>query len=463
MIKLKFIILFLLLYLVGHTQIPGPTTNWYFGLNAGITFNSGSPVALTNGSLVTTEGCASISGPTGNLLFYTDGVTVWNNTHSVMSNGTGLMGHASSTQSAIIIQNPTISNIYYIFTTTADVGVNGVRYSEVNMNLAAGLGAITAVKNVLLQTPSCEKLTAVRHCNNRDIWVVTHDWNSNGFRTWLVTTTGVSPIPVVSNSGVVVNGISQSSFGQLKVNLDGNKLLAAYYGNTSGGVNRFEVYDFNNSTGVVSNNLLLASETGIYGCEFSPNGRIVYGGTNQGRLIQYNLCAGNTAAIQASRYVIGDLGPFIGSIQLGPDGKIYVSRSTTSLSVINNPNIVGVGCGFVNAAISLAGRTSRMGLPNFVSFYVQPQYILPDPIISCTVVSFQSPSIINNCINQNNLYTYFWNFGDNQTSTQQNPTHTYLLIGTYNVSLTINGPCTSTTINKTINIPNVITISVYTN
>ena len=54
---------------------------WYFGEYAGLDFNSGSPVALTNGQLNTNEGCATISDNNGNLLFYTDGMTVYNKSH----------------------------------------------------------------------------------------------------------------------------------------------------------------------------------------------------------------------------------------------------------------------------------------------------------------------------------------------------------------------------------------------
>src|SRR6185503_9676016 len=73
---------------------------WYFGTNAGVDFNSGAPVAITNGKLNTNEGCATIADKsTGQLLFYTDGITVYDRTHAIMSNGTGLKGNASSTQS----------------------------------------------------------------------------------------------------------------------------------------------------------------------------------------------------------------------------------------------------------------------------------------------------------------------------------------------------------------------------
>ena len=220
MIKLKLIILFSLLYVIGYTQIPGQTTNWYFGTNAGITFNSGSPVALTNGALTTTEGVATMSDNSGNILFYTNGVTVWNKNHLVMTNGTGLLGDVSSTQSAIIVQKPNQPNIYYIFTSDNDAEPNGICYSIVDMSLSVGLGAVTT-KNTQLKTPSCEKLCAVRHCNNVDVWVLSHDWNTNVFTGWVVDNIGVASITAWSISGSVVSGVPQSAYGQLKASPNG--------------------------------------------------------------------------------------------------------------------------------------------------------------------------------------------------------------------------------------------------
>ncbi|MHA1342163.1 MAG: hypothetical protein ACTSO2_19505, partial [Promethearchaeota archaeon] len=75
------------------------------------------------------EGCATISDKFGHLLFYTDGITVWNKNHRVMKNGEGLFGHVSSTQSAIIIPNPGKKNQYYIFTVDAEDSSNGLNYS----------------------------------------------------------------------------------------------------------------------------------------------------------------------------------------------------------------------------------------------------------------------------------------------------------------------------------------------
>jgi gliding motility-associated-like protein len=357
-----------------------------------------------------------------------------------------------------VVQHPGNANQYFIFTADADVGPNGIKYSVVDMTLSAGLGAVIT-KNVLLQTPSCEKLCAVRHCNNRDVWIVSHDWNSNTFRTWLVSPTGVNTTPVLSSTGVTASGVTQSAYGQLKSNLDGNKLAAAYYGFSGSGTNKLEVYDFNNSTGVVSNALTLASDIGFYACEFSPDGRVVYGGTNPGTVVQYNLCAASSAAIVSSRYVVGTLGAIVGAMQLGPDGKIYLTRNTTFLSVINNPNTLGIGCNYVNGAISLAGRSSRVGLPNMAALYLRPQIAPFTYTANCLSVGFTSPtanSAANSCAGAGSAITGAqWNFGDPasgaaNTSTTLNPTHVFSAVGNYTVQLILNLGCYNDTLTQTI-------------
>ena len=85
------------------------TNWWYFGNKAGLNFNvmtSGVPQTLSNGSINTTEGCASISDANGGLLFYTDGIKVWDRNHVQMTNGFGMLGNPSSTQSGVIIPFP---------------------------------------------------------------------------------------------------------------------------------------------------------------------------------------------------------------------------------------------------------------------------------------------------------------------------------------------------------------------
>jgi hypothetical protein len=444
---LRLITAFLLFLFGNELYCQLESNNWYFGNYAGVTFNSGSPVALTNGALITTEGVATISDGAGNLLFYTDGVTVYNRNHVTMTNGTGLFGDASSTQSAIIVKQPGNINIYYVFTSDNDAGPNGICYSIVDMNLSGGLGAITT-KNTQLYTPSCEKLCAVRHCNNVDLWVISHDWNTNTFRAWSVTAAGVGVIQAWSLAGITPSGITQSSYGQLKASSDGRKLAACYYGLTTGGANTLQIYDFNPSTGFVTNAQTLATDQGLYGVEFSPNNKVLYAGTNGGLLLQFNLCAAN---IPASRCVVSNAGPFIGCLQIGPDSKIYVARNNTSLSVINNPNILGVGCSYSNLSIPLAGRSSRIGLPNFASYYNTPTAVINQNQLTCNTFQFNTPNIIQLCNPIN--YTYNWNFGDGTQSSLQNPQHTYNSSGNYTVTLTINTGC----------VPIIGTININTN
>lgn len=446
--KLPTLLLLLLLNPSLYSQIPGRTTNWFFGNRAGLTFNSGVPVPILTGNLVTTEGVASISSSSGSLLFYTDGRTVWTSQNIPMPNGnpgtgTSLNGHASSTQSAIIVERPGTTNRFFIFTTDADVGTNGICYSEVNMSLNSGYGdVIAASRNTPLRTPSCEKLCAVRHCNNVDIWVISHDWNSNNFRAWLVTSAGVGGA-IVSPAGAVVSGIIQSAYGQLKSSPDGHKLLMASYGYQGSGANRIELFDFDKSTGIVSNGQLISTEVGAYGCEFSSNGTIIYAATNGGLLLQWNLCSGTLAQIRSTRFVVSNAGPFIGSLQRGPDSKIYVNRNTTAgLSVINQPNLLGAACFFQSLVVSTGARGSGLGLPNFASFYVDKNLQIPSPqLVSCGTYQFTSPQILSPTCSTPPTRDYFWDFGFGLQSRLENPLVTFP-IGTWNVVLRIEtGPC----------------------
>lgn len=457
----KLIILFaLIVSLFNRTLAQGEANVWYFGMNAGLNFPFGPPTALTNGMCNTSEGSASIADAAGNLLFYTDGITVWNKLHAVMANGAGLQGNSSSTQSGVIIKKPGSTSVYYIFTTAAQAAAAGLRYSEVDMSLAAGNGSVT-VKNVLLQTPTCEKITGVRHCNNVDVWVVSHDFNTNAFRTFLVTAAGVSVTPVVSNAGLTPTGAGgNETIGQLKASPDGKKLGSCIWASTQ---NRFELFDFNNITGVVSNPILLPQQTassGAYGCEFSPDGTKFYGTTiTPGKIYQWDLCAGSNAAIAASVINIGQsANNFNGSMQLGPDKKIYVARYGVSwVGVINNPNTLGVGCNYVDNGVSLGGKNGSLGLPNFVPYYFK---MPPNPFtftVSCLTASFTPPTVnVTSCSTSTNAVTgYNWNFGDPpsgalNTSTLSNPVHVFTGPGTYTVTLVLGYACGADTLKQQV-------------
>ena len=164
MIK-NLLLLFLFLLLLNSASGQKEDNTWYFGRNAGLDFSGDTPLPLHNGQINTYEGCSTISDGAGNLLFYTDGMKVWNRTHMLMKNGTGLAGHPSSTQSGLIIKKPGSETLYYVFSIDTkdywfEVGSFALRYSVVDLSVENGLGEVIN-KNVLLHAESCEKLAAL--------------------------------------------------------------------------------------------------------------------------------------------------------------------------------------------------------------------------------------------------------------------------------------------------------------
>jgi gliding motility-associated-like protein len=411
-----------------HAQ--GEANIWYFGENAGLDFNSGTPLPLLDGQLNTIEGCASISDNLGNLLFYTDGITVWNKNHQVMLNGTGLNGDISSSNSAIIIPKPLSSNIFYIFTVDAVAGIEGLQYSEVDLSLDSGLGAVTTNKNILLASPVTEKITAIRRNGVQGYWVVAHDFNNNNFLSYSVTSAGVNATPVVSSVGSDIS-VDVHAQGCMKISPDRTKLAIA---NSALNV---QLFDFDASSGVVSNPVTLNDQFNFeaYGVEFSPNSEVLYisSAIGQAGLKQYDLTAGSNADIIGSEIeIINNIG-VIGQLQLATDGKIYVAKSnSTSIDVISNPNEIGLGCNYVTDAVQLNSGKSLLGLPPFIQSF----FSISNIQFEFTCFGDDTEFSINDVVD-----SVIWDFGDpasgtNNSSTDFEPTHVFTQPGTYEVSVT---------------------------
>ncbi|RDY60780.1 T9SS type B sorting domain-containing protein [Flagellimonas nanhaiensis] len=417
---------------------------WYFGRNAGLDFNSGSPLTLTNGALSTQEGCATISDASGNLLFYTDGITVWNRNHLPMPNGAGLLGHPSSTQSGIIVPSPANTNIFFVFTVDEAGESNGLQYNIVDMTLDGGLGDVTT-KNVPLATPVTEKLTAVEHANGTDIWVLSHRYGSDEFLAYLVTGTGLNTTPVVSGVGIshpiLYNG--QGVRGYLKVSPDGQFLASA-----SAGTVHTELFRFDSSTGQVSSPILLDSffpppplfgGNNPYGIEFSPDSSKLYVGntvstasfTFTSTLYQFDMgIYDQTTIINSGLAISPPKNGETGALQLAIDGKIYVAHhGESSLAAINDPNLSGLACNYQDNVVSLGVATSALGLPPFIQSYFLVGFSA-DNLCLGDATEF-------NVTSSEPILSIAWDFGDGNTSTLENPTHTYATIGTYTVTVTV--------------------------
>ena len=402
---------------------------WYFGRKAGLNFNSFSgqaiPSILTNSAMIANEGCSSISDSTGNLLFYTNGVTVYNRNHQVMLNGDGLLANLSSSQGAIIIPVPGNPDLFYIFTTDAveNAFANGYKYSILDMSMDNGDGALVTKNSSLW--PSCtERLTAARHQNGVDVWIITNDRNSNIFRTWLLTCNGLNLTPVVSAVGTVLDQHNYVNTGVIKVSPDGKQLCQTHFPIFDETViisNFIQLFDFDNATGVISNARSISfPATRFTHCEYSPNSKLLYVSRLYDKAVdQFEITLSTIAAIEASRITFPTLNPCYG-MQLGPDEKIYVTKGNPSLGVINKPDIKGVGCNFQENQMYLT-VSSQLGLPAFINDITDFNNGFTYTIIdSCSGnVQFQGSTTMPGTLQ------WQWDFGDGNTSNLQNPIHQF--------------------------------------
>ncbi len=362
---------------------------WYFGDHAGLDFNSGSPVFITDGQTYPTgctachgEGTAVMSDSSGTLLLYSNGVEIWNAAHEVMLDGDGLMGSVSSTQAALILPLPGSSRFFYVFTTDDFQNdlQNGLRYTVVDMCRDAGLGGVNVEqKNILLADSAAEKMTAVKHANGTDYWVITHQFWSDAFHAFHLSAAGIVG-SVVSHVGsvhpVTMENVA-GAIGQLKASPNGEKLCAV---NANSNVNIAEYFDFDAAAGVVSNAVDIQWNTvyNFYGVSFSPDNSKLYlaGILNSNGIYQFDLLAGGGEpdSVRASRTLVTPGVQYnFQALQLATDGKIYVTHTpmlyNPYLSVISEPNSAGLGCNYLDDAIDLQGQAASYGLPNFMDSY----------------------------------------------------------------------------------------------
>jgi hypothetical protein len=382
------IFLFLLLnFLPSYGQKYGNI--WQFEKGAGIDFNSCNPTYISTGRNAGYEGVSCISDTTGQILFYTNSDTVWNKLNSAMSNGI-LVNSGGTLSQVIIIPKPLSNSLYYVITTKVQAqGSLTLQYHIVDMSLNGGLGDVSSKNNVLSTLNITEQIAATLHNNGTDIWLMTHEYGSNHFLTFLVTPFGISSTPVISSVGVSQMPCSSNTNarGEIKFSPDGTKI--AFNGNGIGpggtgistdSTNVLALFDFNNNTGIVSNPINLPYSRGDYGLTFSPDNSKLYGTTWKGLnftvsdsnyLYQFDLSSGNSQTIINSKKIIFSqpVMEIFGDLKIAPDGKIYVARYQSGyLGVISSPNQLGTACNYASNGFYLEGKTSGYGLNNYIEY-----------------------------------------------------------------------------------------------
>lgn len=349
------------------------------GFGVRVSFSAAGPVLA---GAAKREGVGAFSDAQGNLLFYTNGVNVYDRLNRLLPGGQYLSDryYAPNAGGALAVRvaiHPVPNKIdrFYLFYFKRDntrplVSPNALgilNYAIVDMQANGGYGAVVQ-RDVALLATNLPKLTIVRHPNNTDCWVVTQGSPNRGFQVFRVSAAGVSPQPIVSLAGEAAYAnswlLTASPDGQQLVS-EGNRPLT---GANNGPIveHGLYLYDFDNITGQVSHERLIwrpapwdlmRTPLDIYyraysprffeGASFSPDSRLLYtvenrvtqdvptGGVHYELgtdLVQYDAMQPDAASLQQSRQVLtqnltfSQAGVYIGrfaGLQLASNGTLW--------------------------------------------------------------------------------------------------------------------------------------------
>ncbi|MBV6443611.1 MAG: hypothetical protein EPGJADBJ_05394 [Saprospiraceae bacterium] len=349
---------------------------------------------------------ASICDDNGDLVLYSNGCSIANFTHEMIENGDGLNpgfianescngpwgGSYLSYGSTLILPIPERpGKYYYIYEHVSELyASDGLFYAHIDMNANGGLGKVLEKNVELLPIPTALSgyITAVRHGNGRDWWIVVPSGEpSRDFYLFLLSPNGLEgpfwrsyppATELPPGSILTFGGPTQAVFTP-----DGTKYCR---------VNRrygIEIFNFDRCSGEFeilkkmplpplteeaiqqNDTTLLKYDPGAAGMAASPNSRFLYV-SNVSDLYQIDLCDKNFKMEHIEAYN-GALWYFFAAnfyqMQLAPDNRIYMCSSNTGrvLSVINEPNKLGKLCNFDQHGILLPRYTGFV-LPNFPHF-----------------------------------------------------------------------------------------------
>jgi hypothetical protein len=421
-------------------DLPDQTNNiWYFGDGAGLDFNPDptDPNAPTPRPIASRHpqnipaGTTTISDQTGQVLFYTDGKSVWDLNGNLMENGDDIGGDNGASQGVIAVPIPQEETLFYLFTTQQSAnGSNVVKFSLVDIKAEnpTGVGNVVTKDNFLF-SPSTEHTAALDAGDTT--WVMFHELGNNTFRAYPVSTNGIGP-PVLSSVGS--NHGFNSGVGAMKFNSDGDKLAVTI---SEGGCNKLEIFDFNQRTGELTEyaRIDLGCNGDVYGLEFSEDGeRVLVSYRNGGPGIEEFIikavenddpdaavcptCFGTASTraqieaciISTKKQISGTSGLNLGAIQIGPNGQIYVA-------VVGDNRIgqisVGTGCtatsSFNQSGVEPMPGTSNLGLPSFVqnSGSSIPEPSLAAPLRICLDPNNPTGALLEGG-GEPDIDSYFW-------------------------------------------------------
>jgi len=360
---------------------------------------------------------ASICDTVGNLLFYTNGISITNEIHEIMENGDGLNpGQFADDhqtygykliQGAIIIPKPESDSLYYLFHASREYPNEDLSshsrelyYSLVNMNANNGLGKVVEKNQLIISDIlSTGKITATKHSNGRDWWIIVRKYEQAAYYKILLTPEGISNFGTQEIGADFLSGLGQAVFSP-----DGNKYIVYSAHDITEG-NRLKIYDFDRCDGLLYNprETILTDTAWSLGAAVSPNSRFLYL-SSYNYIFQYDLKAEDILATKDTVAIydghMEDIGPFFQAptrfflMQLAPNGKIYFNSPAALrvLHVINAPNEQGEACDIAQHSVRLP-TYNAFSLPNFPNYRLGPAEgvtcdSLPTSVEQETVESF---------------------------------------------------------------------------
>lgn len=384
----SYTILILLLVNVPYSFGQGRSATWCFGDSAGIQFTSGGIVGITT-VLQSYEASASISDTSGNLLLYAGSIggnnifhaNIYNNLNQQLLNGDSIISTSSITQGLLFLPFFNNNNKYLLFSIGFVPNVfpfPGLFSSTID--ISSGIGVVS-FKNQIIDTAYRynEKMITVKHGNGRDWWLINHEHNSDRYIIRLIQNDTINTTNY-QNIGSYLAG--SDAWGQMSVNPTGNKIAIV---GSAGSIN---VFDFDRCSGLLSNFKDL-SDTPLpgfdryYGASISTQNLFYY--STYDSIWQVDLNSSNP--FQSRLLVYSDQIPNVclGQQLLGPNNKIYIPNVltcggpvnmndslNTHLTVIDQPDSIGMGCNVLPYFQPVGGGHSYYGLPNMPNYDLGP-------------------------------------------------------------------------------------------
>lgn len=428
--------IFLLLFAFKIVSAQNPNNHWQIG-TADINFSTDPPTVATipnNGQY----GNASISDANGNLLFYTDGIKVWNKNHQEMSMGSSVgnsIGAESSysgiqLQPTVIVPHPGNSKQFFVFSTRNEILIGASYYPGYSYKFFIvdfsdvlhpfGKILIPNVDNALKDESgnhfsedfSFRPLTCVKNSTNDGYFLIIQRPSSTNLElfTYSITAAGFNPIPLKSSTNTTINylynpvgpflsytrAISKFSPNNLKFAELVIRNTSFSGPNISSSSSSLFILDFNNVTGTFSNfTTVHETNTTAGACsdfEFSSDSQKIYFAHNKIYVKDLTNIAAPIRDLSETTNSSSIPNNF-GNIQRDKSGNILISSQSPTLNrnsylhKIENQNSFSTSTVKVNH-ISLNGYTIPFGvfyLPQLV-----PQLTVPCPVnlnISTTLTS----------------------------------------------------------------------------